>query len=707
MPHLQFCGRYWRIAGDELSFPGVCAIIGRILCITILFVILGISSISDCSSGVTTYLSLSTFLLILSILCEALIIRISLQGTMVEAHRRSGLGKVLHFHGFLGLAEFGIAVFGISVVENSVRFPCLSDNFQQPTDIILLSVMVISQLIDVMALLCCCYCLSANRINDPILVDDERWANTLWEKWCKTLCHSLQLCTCNIFGGGNVAEDLNKVAKILTAFSHHEGFLDVVPSDVVAGILLLRLQQRKQRTFFIEDDDIESHRSPSFFPLSSDTVCREELLSISPELRRRYVGHAKRRQLDKTQTSDHELLKDIAHFSVFAMAIYSHLMLIFINPCSGFCQLISSWLSLDSRRTTHKPLIRGDNCFSVNEAAVIQMTKPVKRDLIFASFENSVHAKPYAVFLDHDARKVVVTIRGTLGLEDWITDGISDSVELVVAQQWGFDGRNRFGHEGFVTAALRIRQELETNSTLQRVFAGYTPESSKRESSSLHAPLTADAFGLSRYPIVVVGHSLGAGVAVLLSLFLRNAFPDVRCFGYGMPGAVVDDRTARECSSFVTSVILGTDMVPRMSFRALTDMREEVLDAIARARVSKSAILKTLIFEDDVNVDDFLYRPGEEPPSKFKNMIASYSTHVGQRARLMHPLCLPGRIIHYAKIEKTRRRRWSFFCQKVEYTPFETSWEAFTELHISSTMLTDHFFDRIHAEVRSRIDKRR
>ena len=619
---------------------------------------------------------------------------------MVESHRRGGLGKVLFFHVFLGFVEFGVAVFGISIVQQKVRFPCLSNAVRQPIDIILLSVVVISQLIDVMALLCCCYCLSANRINDPILVD-EQWANSRWERRCKTLCRTLQLCTCNIFGGGNVAEDLDKVAKILTAFSHHEGFLDVVPSDVVAGILLVRLQQRRQGAVFIEDEDVESHGSSSFFTSSSNTISRGELLSISSELRRRCAGQSKRRPLDETLALDQELLGEIAHFSVFAMAIYTHLMLIFVNPYSGVCQLISSWLQLGSRRTINKPLIRGDNSFSLNEAAVIQMTKSIKSDLIFAAFENSVHAKPYAVFMDHDARKVVITIRGTLALEDWITDGISDSVELIVAHQWGFDGRNRFGHEGFVTAALRIRQELETNSTLQHIFAGCTPESSKRESTSLDASLIADAFDVfsPRYPLVVVGHSLGAGVAVLLTLFLRNAFPDVRCFGYGMPGAVVDEATARECSSFVTAVILGADMVPRMSFRSLSDMREEVLDAIARARVSKSAILKALLFEDDANVDDFLYRPGEEPSSKFKSMIASFSAHVGHRARLMHPLSLPGRIIHFAKTEKSRRRCWPFFCQKIEYRPFETTWEAFSELNISPTMLTDHFIDRIAAEV--------
>lgn len=79
-----------------------------------------------------------------------------------------------------------------------------------------------------------------------------------WEKRCKSLCRGLQYCTCNIFGGSGITEDLDAgiitithdllsqylVAAIFSDFFHHEGFLDVVPSDVVAGILLVRFQQR-------------------------------------------------------------------------------------------------------------------------------------------------------------------------------------------------------------------------------------------------------------------------------------------------------------------------------------------------------------------------------------------------------------------------------------------------------------------------------
>jgi hypothetical protein len=36
--------------------------------------------------------------------------------------------------------------------------------------------------------------------------------------------------------------------------------------------------------------------------------------------------------------------------------------------------------------------------------------------------------------------------------------------------QWGFDGKDRFAHDGMLKAALHIRGELDKSGVLQRVF---------------------------------------------------------------------------------------------------------------------------------------------------------------------------------------------------------------------------------------------
>lgn len=47
------------------------------------------------------------------------------------------------------------------------------------------------------------------------------------------------------------------------------------------------------------------------------------------------------------------------------------------------------------------------------------------------------------------------------------------------------------------------------------------------------------------YKLVVTGHSLGAGTAVILSMLLKNAFPGLHCYSFGTPGSVVDELTCK------------------------------------------------------------------------------------------------------------------------------------------------------------------
>ena len=49
----------------------------------------------------------------------------------------------------------------------------------------------------------------------------------------------------------------------------------------------------------------------------------------------------------------------------------------------------------------------------------------------------------------------------------------------------------------------------------------------------------------SSYQLVIVGHSLGAGIAAVLALTLRAMYPTLKCVIYGVPGSVFDWRTAQ------------------------------------------------------------------------------------------------------------------------------------------------------------------
>ena len=83
-----------------------------------------------------------------------------------------------------------------------------------------------------------------------------------------------------------------------------------------------------------------------------------------------------------------------------------------------------------------------------------------------------------------------------------------------------------------------------------------------------------------------MGHSLGAAAASLLAIILKPKFPNLHCFAFSPPGCVI-----KYCSlycdhsiiiivyvihpsidavpysrSFITSVVVGNDIVPRLVF---------------------------------------------------------------------------------------------------------------------------------------------
>jgi len=109
------------------------------------------------------------------------------------------------------------------------------------------------------------------------------------------------------------------------------------------------------------------------------------------------------------------------------------------------------------------------------------------------------------------------------------------------------------------------------------------------------------------YAVVTTGHSLGAGIAVLLALKLRRQFqtlsphssspsssvatPEVRCFAFSPPGGLLSadaHKLSREC---VMSVVLDIDFIPRLSFHTFVKLKENLIRQIEKADEPKFEIL--------------------------------------------------------------------------------------------------------------------
>eukprot|EP00605_Chrysophyceae_sp_TOSAG23-4_P002276 GSChrysophyteH1.ASY1.ANO1.2521.1 assembled CDS len=770
MPHLVLCNRYWRISGDELPITAVCAIGGRLvaLCIFIALLNLADEDSKSCHDNFTIYVGISVAVFALSILVECGIIYAGLKGTMVEMslrHRELELALSLHY--VFAAVQALLAIWGILLISDSLNLPCTNELLESNShEVVLLTVVCVMQTVDVTSQFFCCYLLKAGGMRSSrhgaLAMEEERrrgqgaegltynggWdddvgedsdggyeaARATWEKRCNSLCRCSRFCSCGIFGGSDIAQDIEAVANVMTSFFRHDGFLDVVPSDVLAGILLVRLQQRRTVQRFHSEKSIgeigvdlkgkqANYTNQDNSPDIEDGLIHSQhnprQLSISLPERSRDAISALRRELDPTSLDDREIIRIALRMAKFSFATYSHLLFLYTKPVTAACKLCASCilgngcnrnkgfpprnLRFEMESDSLPEFPRGDNCCALNHAAVASVVDDIgAADTVFASYINDAEVKPYCIFIDHETEAIVVAIRGSLSLEDCVTDVLCEPEEMTAAgKKWNFNGEGKWAHSGMLRSAMKIREDLEKQGVLQELFFGNSMENASTSAYS--------------YQLVVTGHSLGAGNAVLLSLMLQSQYPSLQCYAFGTPGSLVDATTAERCKDWLTTVVLNNDLIARAGKATLNHLREQVLSAITRAKVTKTQIMRTLI--EEVDIKDFLYPVGEEPDSEFKDEV----DHFLQQMRIKNEdrgkvteLVLPGKIIALSKegrgLVRESTSAWktvckclscafSGFCRNKRYIPEETSREAFSEIVVSPSMAVDHFPDRYVTEL--------
>lgn len=98
------------------------------------------------------------------------------------------------------------------------------------------------------------------------------------------------------------------------------------------------------------------------------------------------------------------------------------------------------------------------------------------------------------------------------------------------------------------------------------------------------------------YTIVLVGHSLGAGVCSILSILLKQSkFPDLVCYAYAPPGGLLSYELVEYSKSFITSVVLGKDIVPRLGLRQMESLRYDLIHAIKESSDPKYKIIGSVL----------------------------------------------------------------------------------------------------------------
>ena len=119
---------------------------------------------------------------------------------------------------------------------------------------------------------------------------------------------------------------------------------------------------------------------------------------------------------------------------------------------------------------------------------------------MYTSYHVEIGEPPFIVVLDHDRKCLVISVRGTLSLQDIITD-LNAEGDLLPTNfgKENVDTTNWLAHKGMIEAATYIQTELVRNKIIERAL-NYDLEKNTQS-----------------YTIVLVGHSLGAGKNLIIN----------------------------------------------------------------------------------------------------------------------------------------------------------------------------------------------
>jgi pimeloyl-ACP methyl ester carboxylesterase len=188
-----------------------------------------------------------------------------------------------------------------------------------------------------------------------------------------------------------------------------------------------------------------------------------------------------------------------------------------------------------------------------------------------------------------DQRRAVIGVKGTSGLEDFLTDLCGASVELDVdTTEWRRKMRMQ---------ALPPEAKSDGGGVVIRAHEGVAI-ASRRLADDLK-PIITNLLLPQNYKLTIVGHSLGAAGASLLAVMLLAEISELEpsqleVFAFASP-PTLDLVTARAVEPFTTTIINNNDVIPRMNvapveatvgmLKAVDDMRrrrDDELQAMAQ-----------------------------------------------------------------------------------------------------------------------------
>lgn len=262
----------------------------------------------------------------------------------------------------------------------------------------------------------------------------------------------------------------------------------------------------------------------------------------------------KRKTFGKEEEVEEALLDELAHYSHFASVAYG-------------------WKG---------GLFCGGLQFGQNNRVLSRRTGVKKEDIVQANWHSKANRPAYYIVRDHERNSIVLGIRGTLSPRDVLTDLCASTGNFIIE-----DGHVETNHtndnQTEVASSFPLRIECAHKGMI---------DGAKGVARTTGKIITAELDANPEYSLVIVGHSLGGGVAAVLAAMWSERFPNrVRSFGFGNPCVFPRNSTASYAN--IVSVIGQGDPFATLSLGHIVDTTR-ALSTLCKEEAFRVEILKRL-----------------------------------------------------------------------------------------------------------------